>query len=134
MSATIKYNGSTIASVEDGASVELDTQGKYMSGNVTIEAAGGGGGSKTVTITASLIELVWVDANGTVHDDTTSTAASDLVNPISRVCLSGSLICLYYTVLEPGTSLSVSNATRIASIDHGSRANNSRYNYIYQVN
>lgn len=43
MSATIKYNGSTIASVEDGASVELDTQGKYMSGNVTVEAAGGGG-------------------------------------------------------------------------------------------
>lgn len=39
MSATIKYNGSTIASVEDGASVELDTQGKYMSGNVTVEAA-----------------------------------------------------------------------------------------------
>lgn len=38
MSATVKYNGSTIASVEDGASVELDTQGKYMSGNVTVEA------------------------------------------------------------------------------------------------
>lgn len=45
MSATIKYNGSTIASVEDGASVELDTQGKLMAGNVTVEAAGGGGGT-----------------------------------------------------------------------------------------
>lgn len=42
MSATVKYNGSTIASVEDGGSVTLDTQGKYMSGNVTVEAAGGG--------------------------------------------------------------------------------------------
>lgn len=40
MSATIKYNGSTITSVEDGKSVILDTQGKYMSGNVTVEAAG----------------------------------------------------------------------------------------------
>jgi hypothetical protein len=44
MSATIKYNGSTIASVEDGKSVILDTLGKLMSGNVTVEAAGGGGG------------------------------------------------------------------------------------------
>lgn len=43
MSATITYNGSIIASVEDGASVELDTQGKLMAGNVTVEAAGGGG-------------------------------------------------------------------------------------------
>lgn len=128
MSATIKYNGSTIASVEDGKSVELDTQGKYMSGNVTVEAAGGGGGgAKTVTITASLETLAWVGADGVAHYE-----ESPLVNPVSRECLSGSLVFFNYSILEPGTTLSVSNATRIAAIDNGSRANH-RYSRIYQV-
>lgn len=119
----------TLSITENGAGIDVTN---YANVDVNV-SGGGGGGSKSVTITASLDRLVWVDANGTAHYDTNSTAASDLVNPISRVCLSGSLICLFYTVLEPGTSLSVSNATQIASLDHGSRANQSRYCRIYQV-
>lgn len=68
MSATVKYNGSTIASVEDGASVELDTQGKYMSGNVTVEAAGGGGGIVTRAVT-----YTYNDANAMYYTDATMT-------------------------------------------------------------
>lgn len=45
--ATIKYNGTTIASVDGGGSVTLATQGKYMSSNLTVEAAETGGGGAT---------------------------------------------------------------------------------------
>lgn len=70
MSATIKYNGSTIASVEDGASVELDTQGKLMAGNVTVEAAGGGGGGGIVT---RAVTYTYNDANAMYYTDATMT-------------------------------------------------------------
>lgn len=64
MSATIKYNGSTIASVEDGASVTLGTQGKYMSGNVTVEAAGGGGVASGSATVAERSRYLTIDMGG----------------------------------------------------------------------
>lgn len=64
MSTTVKYNGSTIASVEDGASVELDTVGKYMASNVTVEAAGGGGNNAVFSIADFVIGTVkWTAQN-----------------------------------------------------------------------
>jgi hypothetical protein len=63
--ATIKYNGSTIASVDGGGSVTLATQGKYMSSNLIVEAAEGGGVvTRPVTIENSTYDnLYYTDAS-----------------------------------------------------------------------
>lgn len=123
----IKYNNSTIASLSDSGTEVLETSGTFLTDDITIDyvKSGGGGGTKTVDISISPSYLIWVDGDGTAHSVMRPSASS-------KVCLSGSLIIFTYAMLEPGTTLTVSNAQSVITIDSGSRAN-PRYTSIYQV-
>ena len=125
----IKYNNSTIASLSDSGTEVLETSGTFLTDDITIDyvKSGGGGGTKTVGISISPRDLIWVDGDGTAH-----TTAQQSQSTPSIVCLSGSLIVFSYQTLEPGAEVSVSNAQLVTTIDHGSRSN-PRYTSIYQV-
>lgn len=124
----IKYNNSTIASLSDSGTEVLETSGTFLTDDITIDyvkSGGGGGETKTVDISISPSYLIWVDGDGTAHWEMRPSAPS-------KVCLSGSLIVFTYLVLEPGITLTVSNAQLVTTIDNGSRAN-PRYTCVYQV-
>ena len=117
MSTTVKYNGSTIASVEDGASVELDTQGKYMSGNVTVEAASGGGvgGSTLVAVSDFMGNIYYIDsADGALKMQSTSA--------FSQSVPSGSMVVLHWNGPKPPFGATLVNLSVVYSVSNGSRA------------
>lgn len=125
----IKYNNSTIASLSDSGTEVLETSGTFLTDDITIDyvKSGGGGGTKTVDISLSPRDLIWVDGDGTAH-----AVAQQSQSTPSIVCLSGSLIIFTYLVLQPGEQLTVSNAQLVTTIDHGSRSS-PRYTCVYQV-
>lgn len=110
----------TLSITDNGTGIDVTN---YAS--VDVDVSGGGGGTKTVDISITTRSLIWVDGDGTAHTETQSIAPS-------KVCLSGSLIVFTYHSIEPGITLTVSNAQSVITIDSGSRAN-PRYSCVYQV-
>lgn len=124
---TISYGGQTIASLSDSGTEVLETSGTFLTDDITIDYVKSGGGTKTVDISISPRNLIWVDGDGTAHAVSQPSQSTP-----SIVCLSGSLIIFTYQVLAPGEVITVSNAQLVTTIGHGSSAN-PRYTCVYQV-
>lgn len=125
----IKYNNATIASLSDSGTEVLETNGTFLTDDITVEyTKSGGGGVQTTAIAASFKgKAYYTDASGTVQ---TITAATPMpgVDSFSDNAISTS-IC---TILS-GSVLSSTGLTLIERFDLGSGATH-RYAYIYQVN
>lgn len=128
---TIKYGGQTIVGLSDSGTEVLETSGTFLTDDITIDyvkSGGGGGGTKAVHINLAPDNLIWVDGDGTAHEESYLWAWP------TRECLPGSLIFFAYTTTPPqqGWELAVTNAQRVIKIDNGVSAN-PRYTYVYQV-
>lgn len=79
MGATITYKGSVIAELNGGETKKLKTSGKYLEGDLTVEAVGGGGGGE-----CDLPHIIEVDVLPTENIDKESiyelkTSFEDLI-------------------------------------------------------
>ena len=126
----IKYNNSTIASLDDSGTEVLETNGTFLTDDITVEytKSGGGGGVQTTAIAASFKgKAYYTDASGTVQ---TITAATPMPGADS---FSDNAISTSICTILSGKVLSSTGLTLIEQFDLGLSANY-RYAYIYQVN
>jgi hypothetical protein len=115
----IKYNNSTIASLNDSGTEVLETNGTFLTDDITIDyTKSGGGGIGTVSAHFNgLGTCYYTDGNGTVQN---SAATADTV----VTALLGSIIMV---VCDMNPAEVVSNCTKITDINMGNRAN---YRYV----
>lgn len=130
----IKYNNATIASLNDSGTEVLETNGTFLTDDITVEyTKSGGGGVQTTAITATISKgtAYYTDANGTVQTVTTSTVPMPGSPPtISDNAISGSL----FVCISTNNVTEISGLTLVTKYDHGSGSTtNKRYTHIYQV-
>lgn len=115
----IKYNNATIASLNDSGTEVLETNGTFLTDDITVEytKSGGGGGGTVSAHFNGVGTCYYTDGNGTVQN---SAAMTDTV----VTALLGSIIMV---VCELNPATTVSNCTKITDISMGTRAN---YRYV----
>lgn len=87
----ISYNGDTIVSMSDSGTEYLDTKGKFMTDNITVNYTKSGGGGASTTE----VMLAGQNVEDTYYFDGTSYQAVSLFGmPTSITAVSGSVISL----------------------------------------
>ena len=117
----IKYNNSTVASLNDSGTEVLETNGTFLTDDITVEytkSGGGGGGSTVDAIFDGLGTMYYTDANGTVQS-AASVGAGNHANAL--------LNSIIMVVCNSNPANAVSNCTKITDINMGTRAN---YRYV----
>lgn len=120
MSATIKYKGTTLASITTNASKTLKTSGKYCEGDIVVENVQDGGitptGNKAITATTSTQTGIDVTDYATVSvaptpSETKSVTTNGDVTPSSGKLLSKVTVNVPTGTARSASDLTVSGAT-----------------------
>ena len=125
----IKYNNATIASLNDSGTEVLETNGTFLTDDITVEyTKSGGGGVETslITNTNPTCKFYYEDASCNIHY--VENRPDDVLNDQSPV---GSIVVGRCTS-NLTSMISVTNTTIYEIIDLGSRVS-PRYLVIYQV-
>lgn len=120
----ISYNGDTIVSMSDSGTEYLDTKGKFMADNITINyTKSGGGGSNVTTVafeddcTFGGQKVIYTDGDGVAH-----VVSSEILVQYGTACtyqmLSGSTIVIFGDVMSGGAYCS-GTYSGITPIDAG---------------
>jgi hypothetical protein len=123
----IKYNNATIASLNDSGTEVLETNGTFLTDDITVEyTKSGGGGSTPVSFNVSggnVGYAYYIDSNGTYNETRISPPEPMMEGKqFSQSVKSGTLITAV-TTTRYSSITSPTNCTVVKSIDNGTSGN-----------
>lgn len=125
----IKYNNATIASLNDSGTEVLETNGTFLTDDITVEyTKSGGGGGGTTHVSGRVLfgsMCYYTTPSGTI----TTIEPDPMTSQIDIDVLAGSMLVIFNA---SGGADTLSNATYSSTLSLGSRASY-KYALFYQV-